>query len=136
MGDFTPKLKHLILQQYGRPPLGRSFGALAQLYHVKGGKETVRQWWLRWDGTPQSLERKAGSGRPRTLSASEVSRHIRAPLLAANRAHRAIHYSTLLPSVRLRTGTQLSARTLRRIGKEQLAGKNKRSKKRTVGESE
>jgi hypothetical protein len=45
-----------------------------------------------------------------------------------------VHYTTLLPAVRAKTGKELSLRTLRRYGKEQLA-KQKRSKKRTADES-
>ena len=96
----------------------------------------MRRWHARWDGTVHSLKEKRRQGRPRTLSRAEVSRHVRAPLLAANRAHRAVHYTTLLPSVKARTGKQLSIQTLRRYGKEELGAKQKRNKKRTAGESE
>jgi hypothetical protein len=46
-----------------------------------------------------------------------------------------VHYTTLLPAVRAKTGKELSLRTLRRYGKEQLGAKQKRSKKRTADES-
>lgn len=85
----------------------------------------LRGWLQRWDGSAASLERKQGSGRARVLSAAQVSRHVRAPLLAANRAHRAIHYTDLLPSVRQKTGKQLSLRSLQRYGKEELGAKQK-----------
>ena len=65
-----------------------------------------------------------------------MSRHIRAPILAANRAHRAIHYTELLPQVQQATGKQLSIQTLRRYGKEELGVKQKRGVKRTANESE
>jgi hypothetical protein len=96
----------------------------------------LRGWLQRWDGSDASLERKRGSGRARVLSTAEVSRHVRAPILAANRAHRAIHYTELLPVVRQKTGTAVSLRSLQRYGKEELGGRDKRSKKRTADESE
>lgn len=136
MPTFTPQLKHHILLQHRSNPQQCSFAELARRYAVKGGRELVRQWHQRWDGTPQSLERKGGSGRARALSAAQVSRHVRAPILAANRAHRAIHYTELLPAVRQKTGTEVSLRSLQRYGKEELGARDKHSKKRTAEESE
>jgi hypothetical protein len=136
MPPFTPQLKQHLLQQHRSNPRECSFAELARRYAVKGGHETVRQWWLRWDGSVASLARKAGTGRARILSRAEVSRHVRAPILAANRAHRAVSYTQLLPQVQAKTGTQLSIRTLRRYGREDCGAKQKRCKKRTAAESE
>lgn len=61
---------------------------------------------------------------------------MRAPILAANRAHRAVHYTELLPAVRQKTGTDVSLRSLQRYGKEELGAKQKRGVKRTADESE
>ena len=58
------------------------------------------------------------------------------PILAANRKHRPISYTQLLPSVQAATGSQLSLRTLQRYGKEELQVKSKATKKRTAVESE
>jgi hypothetical protein len=102
---------------------------------VNGGREVVREWHRSWDGTPASLERKHGSGKARVLSRAQVSRHVRAPILAANRAHRAIHYTELLPRVQAATGKQLSLRSLQRCGKEDLGARQKRGVKRTADES-
>lgn len=109
---------------------------LARRHAVKGGRDVLRRWLQRWDGSPASLERHAGSGKARALSRAEVSRHVRAPILAANRAHRAIHYTDLLPRVQAATGKQLSIQTLRRYGKGELGAKQKHTKKRTAAESE
>jgi transposase len=136
MREFTPQHKHNILTHYCAGVRGSGFAALARRFAVKGGAGVILRWHVRWDGTPASLQEQPRSGRPRTLSRAEISRHVRAPLLAANRAHRAVHYTTLLPAVRAKTGKELSLRTLRRYGKEQLGAKQKRSKKRTAGESE
>jgi hypothetical protein len=67
---------------------------------------------------------------------SEISRHVRAPILAANRAHKAVSYTTLLPSVGLKTRKQVTLRTLQRAGKEQLAVNSRTTRKRTRDESE
>jgi hypothetical protein len=70
------------------------------------------------------------------LTRAEVSRHIRAPILAANRAHRAVSYTRLLPEVQRKTRKQISIQTLRRYGKQELGVKQKHTKKRTADESE
>jgi hypothetical protein len=136
MKHFSPELQHSILLEYTPRTATHSFAALAARHAVPGGERVVRRWHQRWDGSPASLERKAGAGRPRTLSMREVQQHVRAPILRANRAHRAIHYTQLLPGVRQKTGKELSLRTLQRYGKEELGAKQRRGKKRTAEESE
>ena len=96
----------------------------------------LQRWHAQWDGTAASLKEGKSSGRPRVLNRAQVSRHVRAPILAANRAHRAIHYSELLPTVRQKTGAEVSLRSLQRYGKEELGARDKHSKKRTADESE
>ena len=64
------------------------------------------------------MQHKAGAGRPRALSKREVQQHVRTPILRANRAHKAVHYSKLLPGVQQKTGKELSLRTLQRYGKD------------------
>ena len=65
-------------------------------------ERVVRRWHR--NGSAASLERRAASGKAPVLSRAQVSCHVRAPILAANRAHRAIHYTELLPAVRQKTG--------------------------------
>ncbi len=136
MKQLSADVKHSILLEYQPRSTTHSFAALARRHAVKGGGETVRQWDQRWDGTPRSLKRKAGSGKTRLLSTAQVNRHVRTRILAANRRHEAVHYTTILPAVQQATGTQLSLRSLQRYGKEQLEVKCKRGKKRTANESE
>ena len=134
MSHLSADTKHHILLEYAAGDAARSFDALAERHSVKGGRDVVRRWHQKWNGTPASLQRKAGSGKKRILSSAQVSRHVRVPLLAANRAHRSVHYTQLLPTVRQKTGKQLSIQTLRRYGKEQLGAKEKHTKKRTAQE--
>jgi transposase len=101
---------------------------------VKGGKRTLIRWHQRWDGTAASLKQQQRSGRPCTLTPAEVSRHIRAPILAANRAHRAIHYSDIWRQVETKTGKKITLRTVQRTGKETLAIKERTTRKRTQAE--
>jgi hypothetical protein len=136
MPHLNAETKHHILLEYAPHDTSRSFAALAARHAVAGGSGTVARWYQRWDGTPASLEEKARTGRPRALSKAEVSRHVRAPILAAKRAHRAIHYTELLPRVQAATGKRPSLRSLQRYGKEELRGRDKQSKKRTADESE
>jgi hypothetical protein len=136
MPQLSAEAKHHILLEYTPHDATRSFAALAHRHAVKGGERTIRRWHQRWNGTVHSLERKEGSGKARTLTAAEVDRYVRSPIRAANRAHRAIHYTELLPEVQSKTGKQISIQSLRRYGKEELAVKQKHTKKRTAEESE
>jgi hypothetical protein len=47
-----------------------------------------------------------------------------------------VHYTELLPSVRQKTGADVSLRSLQRYGKEQLRARDKKTKKRTSAECE
>ena len=51
-----------------------------------------------------------------------------------NRAHRPVHYPELVSSIEAKTGTSVSARTVRRYGKQELGVKQKRTVKRTAAE--
>lgn len=136
MKHITAQQKHDILVHIRDRRGGEQPEEIAARHGVAAGRSTVYSWLQQWDGTPRSLERKAGSGKPRILSAAEVYRHVRAPLLAANRTARPVHYSTLLSSVCQKTGKQVSIQTLRRYGEQELGAKHKRGKKRTAGERE
>jgi transposase len=109
---------------------------IAALHGAHVSRQTIWNWQRRWRGTARSLEHKAVSGRPRVLSSRQVQQHVRAPILRANRAHRSVRYTKLLPQVQRATGTQMSLRTLRRYGKEEARGHKTRGVKRTAEESE
>lgn len=136
MPHLSPEAKHHILLEYAPHSTTHSLAALARRHAVQGGERTLRNWLRRWDGSPASLQEQPRTGRPRMLSRAQVSRHVRAPILAANRAHRAIHYTELLPRVQAATGAEVSLRSLQRYGKEELGGRHTPSKKRTAAESE
>lgn len=136
MSSFTPQLKHHILKHYSAHSRDRSFAALARLYAVPGGKQTVQQWHRRWNGSPASLENKARSGRPRALTRRQVNDYIRTPIKNKRRAHAAVHYPDLLPALRQKIGKQISLRTLQRYGKEELGIKLKHTQRRTASECE
>ena len=135
MPHLTADTKHHILLEYSPHDTTRSFTALARRHAVKGGAQVIRLWHRKWDGTPASLQEQQRSGRPRTLSRAQVQRHIATPIRAANRAHRAIHYSDLLPRVRAATGTPVSLRTVQHYGEQELRAKQKHGIKRTAEES-
>ena len=136
MPHLRAETKHAILLEYTPRSPSHSFVALAQRHGIAGGAKVLQRWHARWDGTAASLQEGKSSGRARALSGAEVSRHVRAPILAANRAHRAIHYTELLPRVQAATGKQLSLRSLQRYGEKELEARDKRTKKRTADESE
>jgi transposase len=112
-----------------------SYESLAARYNITGGGSTIRKWHDKWDGTPESLERKKGSGRPHLLTRTQVYRYISQPIIKKNRQHRPVHYPTLVESVRMKTGlTNISRWTVQREGKK-LGVKKERGIKRTSEES-
>lgn len=136
MKQLSDETKHAILLEYQPHSPTHGFAALAARHSIAGGRKTVERWHSRWNGTPASLKHQSGAGRPHALSKAEVSRHVRAPILAANRAHRAVHYTDLLPSVQQKTGKDVSLRSVQRYGKQELGARDKHSKKRTAQESQ
>lgn len=136
MSHLTPNFKHDILKQYLPHSRDNSFAALARRYNIKGGKGTIQRWYARWNGSPGSLEQRAGAGRPRLLSAAQIRDTIALPIRNRNRAHRAIHYTELLPTVRERTGTTVSLPTIQRYGKEIVRARDKSTRSRTAAEGE
>jgi hypothetical protein len=136
MMHLTAEQKHSILTHYRARGHGQTAADVAAAHGVKGGASLICKWARQWDGTPASLKRQLGSGKARILSRADISRHVRAPILAANRVHRAVHYTMLLPEVQRKTRRQVSLRTLQRYGKEECGAKQKHSKKRTADESE
>lgn len=135
MPHLGAEAKHHILLEYSPHDTTRSFAALAARHAVKGGERVVRRWHRRWDGSPASLQERPRSGRPRALSRAQVARHIATPIRHANRAHRAIHYTDLLPQVRAATGAEVSLRTVQHYGETELGAKKRRGIKRTAEES-
>ena len=136
MKQLSADTKHAILLMYTPRSPTHSLAALAARHDIAGGWRTIENWRQQWDGTPQSLQHKQGAGRPRALSSREVQQHVRAPILLANKAHKTVHYPSLLQSVRTKTGKQIALRTLQRYGKEELGVKQRRGKKRTADECE
>lgn len=134
MAQLSADTKHHILLGYSPHRRSHSFAALAERHHIAGGRKTLQRWHDRWDGTAASLEREAGSGRARALSRVEVTRHIHAPLLAANRAHRAVHYPDLMEALTDKTGKEVSLRTVQRYGQQELRAHDVSTVKRTEAE--
>lgn len=116
MSQLTPNEKHNILRLYLSSNNKDTMESLAHQYNIKGGKRSIINWLQRWDGSPESLERKKGSGRHTILTSKEVKDNIRLPIRNKNSSSQPIHYSDLLPSVIQKTGKIISSRTLRRIG--------------------
>lgn len=136
MKQFPSEAKHAILLEYSPHTPSHSFAALAARHGIAGGRDVVRRWHKRWNGTPQSLQHSRGAGRPRVLSAREVQQHVRAPILRANRAHRSVHYPSVVRSACEKTGKSVSIQTIRRYGKKELEATQRRGKKRTAEECE
>jgi transposase len=134
MGRYTPAFKHRILTLYRRRQRGLGFGALASAYGVIGGRRTVQRWYAAWDGTVKSLNERARSGRPRTLTSAQSKQYIGSIVRRKNRTNEPVNYWEVYQFVRDRTGKNPSIRTIRRYGKEQLRLKWSRTKKVTQWE--
>jgi transposase len=135
MSRLTPESKDEILRQYLPSSRDNSFEALAHRYNIKGGKGTIQRWYARWDGTPSSLEQRAGAGRPRLLSAAQIRDTIALPIRNRNRSHQAVHYTELFPTVRDKTEVSVSLRTIQRYGKEIVRARDRSTRSRTAAES-
>lgn len=134
MPHLTAQQKHDILIHCESRREGESEVDVAALHGATVTRATIWNWRQRWNHTPQSLKRREGSGATPILTPSEVSRHVHAPILAANRAHTVINYRTLLPSVRRKTGKPIALRTLQENGKKQLQIHSMATRKRTRAE--
>jgi transposase len=126
-----PEWKHFILTQYRSHCRGSGFDALAQRYGIAGGGRTVKDWYDRWDETPNSLKRKSGAGRPKLLSEEEVTQLITTPIRKKNRQSQPVHYTNILRPLQEQTGKKVSLRTVQRYGKENVGISSKRSIKKT-----
>ena len=135
MPQLTPNEKHNILTIYSSDKHKHTFESLAHQYNIKGGRQVIQNWYKQWNGTPQSLGRKKGSGRPTILTSQQVNDYIRTPIRNKNRSSKPIHYPQLHSSIQQKTGKQISLRTVQNYGKEKLGVKQKRTKKRTAQES-
>jgi transposase len=135
MTHLTPNEKHNILLIYSSINNKHSFESLAHQYTIKGGGRVIQNWYHRWNGTPQSLERMRGSGRPSLLTAQQVNDYIRTPIRNKNRSSKPVHYPQIRSSVERQTGKQISLRTVQNYGKQKLGVKQKHTKKRTAQES-
>ena len=136
MSHTSAQQKHDILVHCESRRGGETEVEVADLHGVVVNRKTLYRWRSRWNRTPQSLERREGSGATPILTSLEISGHIRAPILAANRSHRAIHYTDLLKKIQEKTGKSISIRTIRRIGQQQLRIQQKHTQKRTRQECE
>jgi len=135
MPQLTPNQKHNILTIYSSENNTHTLASLARQYSLQGGGRLIQNWYKQWNGTPQSLERKKGSGRPFVLTSQQVDKYIRMPIQNKNRSCKPVHYPQLHTSIQQKTGKQMSLRTIQKIGKEKLGVKQKRTKKRTAQES-
>jgi hypothetical protein len=130
----TPEQKHGILTHLAARREGETLKQILALHAVVASRQAVAQWRQQWDGTIASLQRNGGSGRPHALTPAEVQHHIAAPIRRLNRAARQVRYTKIAEQVREKTMKSVSDRTVQRVGKEELAGRKARGKKRTADE--
>ena len=118
MTKYTSSFKHQVLKEYCAGDRRHSFRALARRFGIPGGKSVISAWFRHWDGTPHSLERRAGSGRRARLTPAQVERYIVKPIRRCNQNHVAVEYHELKEAVEDEVGHSVSVRTIQRRGKE------------------
>lgn len=127
---YTPQFKHHVLTTYVESRPRPSLRSLARRFNIKGGDKCIRSWLSDWDGTVQSLERKAGQGRHRILNTTQVKQLITTPIITSNRLPEPIHYQSLYHTIPRKMHRQISPRTIRRYGHDEGRINIKRTIKR------
>src|SRR5690349_17250569 len=70
----------------------------------------------RWFHSRHTLKTKPRPSRPSLLTPRQIREFILTPIRSSNRDSTTVHYTTLLPTVRAKTRTNISLRSLQRIG--------------------
>src|SRR5689334_5595584 len=117
-GKYNSWFKQHVLQHYQPGVRGSGARAVAQKFDLPNHK-VVLNWAAVWDGTSDSLERKEGSGRKRKLTPEESKAHIEQFVVKRNRRGIATTYKEVKEEVEAKTGKDISARTVRRLGREE-----------------
>jgi transposase len=112
MNSYPTAFKQHILTLYQPHCRGNGFTSLAKRFGIKGGEPTIKYWYDRWDGTPESLEPKPRSGRPNIFNSEEIKQYIGTPIKRKNRRSEAVHYTELIDTLREKTGKRVSLRTV------------------------
>jgi hypothetical protein len=129
MGKYSPLFKHNILLQYTPNQRHNGFDTLARRFNITGGGSTIKYWYDRWDGTPNSLEHQRGAGRSTLLNTQEMNQYILKPIKTKNKHHRPVHYTEIHQMIKTKITKPISLSTIQRYGKEKLGIKKKRTKK-------
>jgi transposase len=129
MVKYSSSFKHNILCQYQPKQYGKGFESLARLHNVKGGRQTIQNWYQRWDGTINSLEHKQGAGRPTLLSSAQQKQYVLTPIRKKNTQHQGVNYRMIHENIKSKINKNISLRTIKRYGKEKLNIKKKKTKK-------
>lgn len=136
MKHLSPQHKHSILLEYRPRSHDHGFAALAARHGIKGGSKIIQRWHEQWNGSAASLEEKHRTGRPRILNTQQVQQYVAPMIREKNRNAERVHYNNIHSSVEAKTHTEMSLRTLRRYGQEDLGAHQRRGKKRTADESQ
>jgi len=124
--------KQEILQEYQPGVRGKGFKALAKQYEIKSGHKTIRNWYQKWDGTKESLEKESGGDRRSILSEKEKKSLIVGFIRKRARTD-AANYREVQENIESKSGKKLAGRSVRRLGKE-LGAQSKKTKRKTPTE--
>lgn len=114
---YTAAFKAHVLSFYKRGARGCGARAIASRFGLPDAK-LVQRWARERDERGGSLERKVGSGRKRKLTDEESTEHIKDFVVKKNKAGISVSYKEVAEEVKSKTGKDVSARTVRRLGRE------------------
>ena len=129
MVKYSPNFKHNILTLYQPNVYNKGFKSLSTQFKIQGGAQTIKNWYDRWDGTEQSLNRHPTTGRKPILNTTQIRQFIKTPIRKKNQTHKPIHYQTIYQNLKKTINKQISLRTVQRYGKETFGIKQRTTKK-------
>ena len=109
---YSSAFKHKVLEEYRPGVVGCGFKALAKRFKITGGHKLIMYWYHSWDGTVQSLDRKATRSQQRKLSSEDAKRCILDLVATANSKYQPITYQMVQSHVETALDQKVSLRTV------------------------
>ena len=118
---YSKAFKELVVSEYQPGVRGKGFAALATRFKIS--KSVIEDWWKLWNKggrTMEAFESAAGGDRRSLLTEREKERYILDFVSHNNAKGVPVDYKDVHQNVIKHTKKEVSERTIRRIGKEEL----------------
>ncbi|CAF4340181.1 unnamed protein product [Rotaria sp. Silwood2] len=113
---YESSFKKCVIDFYLRNQPNLSFRSVANHFRIPGDHATVKRWYDRYNGNLSSLQHHHRSERAPILNKKQINKFITMVIRSHNRLSSSINYTKLVKSVREKTNTNLSLRTIQRYG--------------------